>query len=60
MLTKCGGHISFPEGWYPKGCNYACRVLYDYLDKILLEYKLKKDNKCDSASSPLPQIFDLF
>lgn len=37
VMTKYGGHISFTEGLWPTGCNYACRLFKDYLNNIITE-----------------------
>jgi abhydrolase domain-containing protein 1/3 len=37
VMTKYGGHISFTEGFWPSGCNYACRLFKDYLNNIITE-----------------------
>lgn len=37
--TKYGGHIAFCEGLIPSGCNYACRILAEYLNVVLNETK---------------------
>jgi predicted alpha/beta-fold hydrolase len=37
VWTKYGGHISFCEGLVPNGCNYACRILTEYLQQVLIE-----------------------
>jgi len=37
VLTKYGGHISFVEGMWPTGCNYACRLFKDYLSQVIAE-----------------------
>ena len=39
VVTKYGGHISFVEGLCPTGCNFACRILKDYLSNILIDIK---------------------
>jgi len=37
IWTKYGGHIGFCEGLLPTGCNYACRILKDYLNNVIIE-----------------------
>lgn len=71
VMTKYGGHISFVEGLCPTGCNYACRLLNDYLSNVILEskseVKQKREKTVASASAVSPSsssslsrpIFDL-
>ena len=44
VWTKYGGHISFCEGFWPTSCNYACRVLRDYLQVVVSEMD---NTRCD-------------
>ena len=37
VWTKYGGHIGFCEGILPTGCNYACRILRDYLNNVIID-----------------------
>ena len=35
VKTKHGGHNSFTDTLYPKGCSFICHVLRDYLQAVL-------------------------
>ena len=35
VMTSFGGHGGYSETFFPKGCNYACRILRDYFQVIL-------------------------
>jgi hypothetical protein len=41
IKTQQGGHISFAEGLMPFGCNYACRLLSDYLEDVVKDIAVK-------------------
>ena len=39
IKTKFGGHNGFCETFFPKGCNYVCRIISEYI-QIVLENKI--------------------
>jgi predicted alpha/beta-fold hydrolase len=59
VMTKYGGHISFVEGLCPTGCNFACRLLSDYLQNILVEIKTQNENPNQSTPPFHKPIFTL-
>jgi predicted alpha/beta-fold hydrolase len=34
-ITQTGGHIGFPEGWWPVGSSYADNVMAEFIQAVL-------------------------
>jgi predicted alpha/beta-fold hydrolase len=55
VCTKYGGHIAFCEGLLPTGCNYACRLLGEYINYVLNEID-EEEAKLGAAASSKPTV----